>query len=1082
MGTVADRNRPPHFRRRFAVVPLPGSIAHAPTVNLDSTDRLTGLGSMLSTAAFFVLWWLTIPVLPSLQAQEGSSLYFDHFGPKEGLVASQVLCLGKTSDGFLWLGTEVGLIKWDAHRFSNVRFDARDSAHLPGNYVSHLMVDARDRIWMNIDGQLFVYYPATHKLVIPDFCDGEQRRAYYHFKYDRKSDILWVVTKTGLYFCKGGSEFFSYFPLDLPHRDFMSIEFLSNGTFVLVGTYGVYAYDPYRHTYKVYRLSGSDESIASNSGFFCSYLQSDSVLWVGNWVVGLTRIQLKDGHQTQYLWSKEKTKHQGILAICPSPFDGAGNELWLATISGIMRFDMNRETFSLHAASGNAKSSDVPGSGFCFLPDADGILWMGTYKGLHKLDVNKQSFRHLILNMPEVYRNSRLHAICWLDAAFEGDRQAYLFYPYLDLLLYDFRRNQCILLPKPLRERAKADEGVHNIYLDKTGRLWVSSTKYGLQYYCSGESEMVRISSDPGKDSIGQVYHISETPSGKIWFSAYNGPFSFDEQLGKAIADERLHDFLEDGRLSRFTGSLEFLSDSGMAFITRNLENGRSVLVWYNLATGEVMSFDERSHPGLLWMRNMNNITRLDDHSFFVSSTSGGALFDLRTCPATVRYYNECGGKSIGCGAYQANAEGDSIVWLSVDAGINRLDLNKGFLCKYAYYNTTISQLPGPFLSISPGETGLLVEQIGGLIEVDFYTENFRKTDSIQLSAIDVRNLSLQRLPRSGEKLGLAYDQNALEIGFTLFNFTNAEDIVYQYSFDKAPRGFSDPGWTTLSGNRMLFQGLGPGEYGLKVRAFNWRGQQARNIYTFAFVIHPPFWKTNGFYFLIFCLILAIVWALFKYREGQRIKLEKIRFFIARDLHDDMGSNLSQLRMLTELEAIRTGNPMYSKVAAKLGEVMQSMSEIIWSINPKYDHLNEVITKVQEFAIETLEERGVNLKFIVEPIPESIRLSPEAKRHFFLIFKEAINNISKYAMARNVTLSLQLVERRIIAEIRDDGIGFDPAIVHHGNGLKNMKSRAKALGAVLSIQTDERGTIVHIEYSPPKAASLHPKGKIHMMM
>lgn len=1050
-------------------------------MNLDSIDWQMSLSSLLSAFAINVLWWVSLPVTPSLQAQEAGSMYFDHFGPKEGLTASQVMSLGKTSDGFLWLGTESGLIKWDAHRFSTIRFGVKDSAHIPGNYVSHLLVDARDRIWMNIDGQLYVYYPGTQKLVTPEFCDGEQRRSYYHFKYDGQADILWVVTKTGLYSCKGGSEKLLYFPLDLPHQNFMSIEILKDGTFLLVGTYGIYVYDPFRHTYKVYRLIGRDTSIASSSGFFCSYLQADSVLWVGNWVVGLTRFRVSDGHQQQYLWSNDKSRQQGILSICPSPFDEAGNDLWLATTSGIMRFNMRRETFSLHAATGNATASDVPGSGFCFLPDKDGILWIGTYKGLHKLDINKQSFRHLVLNIPDVYRNSRLRNICWLNPDDANERRAYLFYPYLEVLLYDFRKNQCISLAKPLRQMVKADEGIHNIHLDTRGRFWLTSTKSGLQYYCPGESGTIRVTNALGKDSTGEVYHISETPSGKVWFSTFNGPFFFDEQLGKAVPDKRLHDFLENGNLSRFTGSLEFLSDSAMAFLTRKQENGRSVLVWYNLADGEAVAFDERSHPDLLWMRNMNDIARLNDHRFFVSSTSGGALFDMSFYPPSVHYYNENGGKAVGC-AYYVEAESDSIVWFSGDAGINRLDLNNGFLCKYAYYNTTISQLPGPFLCKSRDETSLLVEQIGGLIEMDFLAEQFRKLDSIKLSGIEVRNLSLQRLPRSHEQLELAYHQNALEISFTLCNYTNAEDIVYQYAFDKAPRGFSDPGWTTLSGNRMVFQGLGPGEYILMVRAFNWRGLQARNMYKLNFVIHPPFWNTNGFYVLVFFLVFAAVLALFRYRVGQRIKLEKIRFGIARDLHDDMGSNLSQLRMLAELEAIKSGSPVYSKIAGKLGEVMQSMSEIIWSINPKYDHLNEVITKIQEFAIETLEESGIALKFMIEPIPESIRLSPEAKRHFYLIFKEAINNISKYAMARNVVLSLRLVDRKIIADIRDDGVGFDPAIVHHGNGLKNMKSRAKALGAVLSIQTDERGTSVHIEYSSPKTASLYPKGKIHMMM
>lgn len=109
----------------------------------------------------------------------------------------------------------------------------------------------------------------------------------------------------------------------------------------------------------------------------------------------------------------------------------------------------------------------------------------------------------------------------------------------------------------------------------------------------------------------------------------------------------------------------------------------------------------------------------------------------------------------------------------------------------------------------------------------------------------------------------------------------------------------------------------------------------------------------------------------FKFRDLQREKMEKLRHTIARDLHDDMGSTLSHIRMMSERESMRKdANQSFKTIADKTAEVMNNMTEIIWNINPKNDNLKNILGRIQEFAIDTLEPLGIEVNFEIDSVPK----------------------------------------------------------------------------------------------------------------
>lgn len=159
---------------------------------------------------------------------------------------------------------------------------------------------------------------------------------------------------------------------------------------------------------------------------------------------------------------------------------------------------------------------------------------------------------------------------------------------------------------------------------------------------------------------------------------------------------------------------------------------------------------------------------------------------------------------------------------------------------------------------------------------------------------------------------------------------------------------------------------------------------------------------------------------------------------------------------------------MLAEIADSARGLIESMREIIWAIDPRRDDLSNVISRVRQFTSDVLEAKGINWDFKVAPELERIKLDPERRRHLFLIFKEAINNIARHADCRTVFLSLTIVHNQLWGEICDDGRGFtangdDPASSTNGHGLDNMRRRAAQVGGQVEIDSSPgRGVSIRL--------------------
>ncbi|MBL7871738.1 MAG: tetratricopeptide repeat protein, partial [Cyclobacteriaceae bacterium] len=199
-------------------------------------------------------------------------------------------------------------------------------------------------------------------------------------------------------------------------------------------------------------------------------------------------------------------------------------------------------------------------------------------------------------------------------------------------------------------------------------------------------------------------------------------------------------------------------------------------------------------------------------------------------------------------------------------------------------------------------------------------------------------------------------------------------------------------------------------------------------------------------------------------RANRELELEKVRNHIARDLHDDIGSTLSSINIMSQLAMTGDAQEHLHKIAHHSSQMMENMSDIVWSINPKNDTLEQVVLKMKEFAFEILEPKEITHSFQVDSNLSQLKLDVEKRKNLFLIFKEAINNAAKYSEGSNVSILLSTKQNKIQLSINDNGKGFNKESVKQGNGLINMKERASSVGGNFSHRsTPGNGTEIHLE-------------------
>lgn len=220
---------------------------------------------------------------------------------------------------------------------------------------------------------------------------------------------------------------------------------------------------------------------------------------------------------------------------------------------------------------------------------------------------------------------------------------------------------------------------------------------------------------------------------------------------------------------------------------------------------------------------------------------------------------------------------------------------------------------------------------------------------------------------------------------------------------------------------------------------------------------------------LISVFVIAVI-LFIQYRQVSRskrlIEIEKVRNSIARDLHDDIGSALSSIHIMSQVAMQAQSNPVQhlQRISENAARMMESMNDIVWSINPENDSLEQMIIKMKEFASEILEPKDIRFVFEEGPGIKETKLDLDKRKNLFLIYKESINNAAKYSGGTEVIISLKRKDGTLSLSVRDNGKGFERSTNKVGNGLVNMNERARIMnGKLVHLSVPGKGTEVLAE-------------------
>ena len=225
-----------------------------------------------------------------------------------------------------------------------------------------------------------------------------------------------------------------------------------------------------------------------------------------------------------------------------------------------------------------------------------------------------------------------------------------------------------------------------------------------------------------------------------------------------------------------------------------------------------------------------------------------------------------------------------------------------------------------------------------------------------------------------------------------------------------------------------------------------------------------------AFAVLLLVLALLLINRFMVVSKAKRvIEMEKMRNQIAKDLHDDIGSTLSSINIMSEVMLHQADNGLVDtnglrKIKENSSAIMESMSDIVWAINPQNDTVEKVIFKMKEFASDLLDPLNIRYTFVEKGSFSALQLDAQKRRDIYMVFKETINNAAKYSQCKNIQILLEHDGQSLVLIIKDDGKGFDVQKIKIGNGLKNIDERVFSMaGSINRITNDGSGTKIHME-------------------
>ncbi len=1050
-------------------------------------------------------WAIVIPLLfmtadltiaDNLILQE--EIQFKQIKIEDGLSQSTILCIIQDKKGFLWFGTANGLNRYDGYNFTVFTNDPADSTSISDNGILSLFEDKDGNIWIGtVEGVLNKYdkksgifsrYYFTNLLKT----DTDPDEKYYDFPlpFSRNNDksittitqdkngFLWIGTwgrgLVKLDISKNKYEHFHYNEKDPNgfHSNRVKAIVADENNVIWAATLGggLYKITTGEKTSIIHYQKNSNTWSLNDDKIVSLMKDRNGNLWIGTYGSGLNKLS------HQYLNTPpEKARFEKFVNHSNDPNSLSSNfvmtivqdkvgAIWLGTFGGgLNRLDPDKQKFNVFKNDPKIQSSLTKNDVLSILEDRSGSLWIGTHlgKGLSKLEHNTVKFKQINKDINGV--NGLNDDVVW---AIEGDETRDLWIGTYKggLNKYDRKSKKFSYYTSNTSNVGSiSDNHIRSILDDRNRFLWIGTYSGGLNIFnkSTGKSKhYVKISGDSASIGANQVQSIFKDRDQNIWLATFGGGlnklsyadiqsnrFSFKRYMNNpndpfSISDNRIYTIFQDGEgvlwIGTFGGGLNKFDPRTEKFISyKNILGDES-----SISDNRVMTIYEDSMQNL-WI-----------------GTYGGSIQRFNQQTERFTRYNKKNkiGSSVVYGILEDNQKN---LWMSTDNGLIKFNAQTENFTQYDLHDglQSLEFSGGAYYKSKNGE--MFFGGINGLNY--FYPDSV--LDNKYVPPIVISSVRIFNEPVKGDRdtLVLSYSQNFFSFEFAALDYTNPSDNQYAYKLE----GFEDD-WRYVDSRRRIanYTNLLPGEYVFRVRGSNndgvWNNDGAK-IYL---KILPPIWRTWWFLTLSILFVAFIIYYLGTIRYRGLLAIEKLKGKLAADLHDNVGSGLTEISILSELvtqqiqNATQNSSQHLISISDKARQLIDNMSDIVWMVNPQRDSFYHLILRLKDTYSDLLNLAGISFKTSNLEELSSLKIPMEHKQNLYLMFKEGINNSIKHSKCKKITLEANLKKDELELILKDDGIGLDASNKAQGNGLLNMKNRASAIGGELTINSSNGGTTI----------------------
>jgi signal transduction histidine kinase/ligand-binding sensor domain-containing protein len=996
----------------------------------------------------------------------------------DGLAHNHINRIRQDSRGFLWFGTDEGLSRFDGSEFVN--YTVRDG--VPHPWVNDFLETHDGEYWIASDGGVSRFVP-RHKpgeAMFVTWKPGPNPDAVrVNALVEDSAGTIWCATYDGLYRLerKGHDVKFAHMDLGFAegyHEKINNLAFDSDGSLWLAGS---------RHGLFRRFADGRAEMYTERDGLPEAFIDTllhdrDGRWWIGTRGSGICSLV------------RNPSPGHGVTDRCYSTADGlphndvrsilrtSAGTLLIGTYGGLSEFHPEAPATAkfrnYHVANGLTANQI-----YRLAEDRDGNLWIGTRAdGIMRLaregfvtfgetdGFRAGTFQSTLTETPE-------GSVCQFGADDPGTPESI---PGTNAFIQCLQSGRFRTVRLDLTQSTLRAQILHwflpGALPDRLGEWW-ATTGFVLVRFPAGRidqfaftrpSAVYRIPSALGNMLIHLCY---EDRNGDIWCGAEDNDKKTEAEV--MVRRERSNGSWSQYPMGLGKSRIWALAEdpSGMLWAGSGAEDGG--LLRYRGGRFESLP------AGAGWFAGgVNAIYPDPDGPLWVASSRGGLVRvndPDSSRPRFVRYTKTEGMASNEILSLSMDRWGR--VYAGLNQGVDRLDARTGSVKHFTAADGLVRGTIEHAFRDHQGQLWFSSDQ--GISRLIPSAEPAPPPAVALVTGISIMGERV-RVSELGETffgdLELAPQGNQMDIDFLAPNFRAGTAVRYQYRFDGANRAWSAPS----SSRTIRLASLAPGSYRLLVRAITSNSVISPQPAMVAFRVLAPVWRRWWFIALASAAFGLALYGLHLYRLRHILAVERIRTRIAADLHDDIGASLSHISVLGELarsEVARltpgadmqpVGEPL-ARISSVSGELIDSLSDIVWAINPRKDGLSDLSQRMREFAEGVLAPRDIEFRLFAEGIDQDRTLGIDTRRNLFLIFKECVNNIVRHSGATRVDCDLRTERGNLILALRDNGKGFDAANGFNGkgNGLASMRRRAKEMGGELEIvSSDGRGVVVTI--------------------